>query len=106
MLLLVLLLGSERGGGVAVMKPAPRVGSRIVVVVEAGSTSAAGVVVCGIVDELEPRGVCAARRGGGGAGGAWTLTRRLEERERVESNEERRADGSVPSSWSIDAALE
>ena len=89
MLLLVLLLGSESGGGVAVMKPCPSVGSNIVV----GAGSADGAAVGGgIVDELELRGVCAARRGGGGAGGAWTLTRRLEERERVESNEERRMD--------------
>lgn len=36
------------------------------------------------------------RRGGGGAG-AWMLTRRLEERDRVESTEERRAvSGSSP----------
>ncbi len=44
------------------------------------------------------RGVCCwlGRRGGGGAG-AWTLTRRLEERDRVESNEDRRSEVSVSS---------
>lgn len=47
--------------------------------------------------ELGAREGWLGRRGGGGAG-ARTLTRRLEERDRVESNEDRLSEESV-SSW-------
>lgn len=42
------------------------------------------LTVDGDIKEFDGRGLCVGRRGGGGAG-AWMLTRRLEERERVES---------------------
>jgi hypothetical protein len=54
---------------------------------------------------LGARGWWLSRRGGGGAG-AWTLTRRLEERDRVESAEDLRSERSVSSCWIADAALE
>ena len=59
----------------------------------------------GMLCELEPHEGWLGRRGGGGAG-AWTFARRLEERDLVESKEERRSDASVSSCWTIDAALE
>jgi len=42
------------------------------------------LTVDGDMKEFDGRELCVGRRGGGGAG-AWMLTRRLEERERVES---------------------
>lgn len=50
----------------------------------------------GELNELDARGAWPGRRGGGGAG-AWTLTRRLEERDLVESTDDRRSDGSLSS---------
>jgi hypothetical protein len=55
--------------------------------------------------ELATREGWLGRRGGGGAG-AWMLTRRLEERDLVESSEDRLCDGSVSSCWITGAALE
>lgn len=55
----------------------------------------------GDAKELEAREACAGRRGGGGAG-AWTLTRRLEERDLTESSEDLLMDWSVSSCWAAD----
>jgi len=73
--------------------------------VRSKAASAGAAFGGGMLCELEPRDGWLGRRGGGGAG-AWTFARKLEERDLVESTEERLRDASGSSCWTIDAALE
>lgn len=67
----------------------------------AGFFSLPGVITAGGKEnELEARGAWLGLRGGGGAG-AWTLARRLEDRDLVESNDDRRIDESASSCWTV-----
>lgn len=69
-----------------------------------GSASPGDAFDGGRLCRLEARDWWLGRRGGGGAG-AWMLTRRLEERDRVESTEDRRSGESVSSCCIAKAAL-
>jgi hypothetical protein len=77
-----------------------------------GEGSAEGVVASpgdvtdgGRLCELAAREGWPGRRGGGGAG-AWMLTRKLDERDLIESREDRLCEGSVSSCWVIGGPAE